>query len=45
MRVCHWDEQVFDGWWLCNGEIARTMVSIPSGEPPSVLEIEKVELA
>ena len=34
--LCTYDsnEQVFQGWWQCSGELVRTLVSAPASPPP-----------
>jgi len=37
LTVSHVKGQSFRGWWLSNGELVRTVVSVPSASPPRIL--------
>jgi 4'-phosphopantetheinyl transferase len=38
LRVSYTEEQVFHGWWFCNGGLLRTMVSDPATEELTIPE-------
>ncbi len=35
----HFEEQIFQGWWQCEGDFVRTLVSAPASAPPVIVEI------
>ena len=38
--VCYAEDQVFHGWWQVSGELARTLVAVPSSHPPLVMSMQ-----